>query len=298
MTSPKEAITVVKDALETGDKALELYNKVLDQIVPWKTFEDTITDLAKYQKDYSTATGALVGEVKTLLLTANDKYLAATQSVFEWCGLTTALLGGYLTLFDNYTAEKANGQKTIVIKVLSEGLTKMDAAQKSLQASSESFNAASGKLITLNVQMKSDFDSGSVYFEAQVDKLRKEAYGGAAVGVLLGPLGLLISYSVAAGVLEGQLIPKLKKGFEEVTKVYEEMTTLVVKADKDISATKAQLQKEIVRIGEMKTQTEATKVFVDLDGLMVAELKAAANKLIEQCRAYQNSHSGRSILAA
>ncbi|XFB08579.1 hemolysin E, partial [Azotobacter salinestris] len=44
-------------------------------------------------------------------------------------------------------------------------------------------------------------------YDMQVDKLRKEAYGGAAVGLVLGPFGLLISYSIAAGVLEGKLIP-------------------------------------------------------------------------------------------
>jgi hemolysin E len=297
MTNPKDAITLAKDAMDAGEQALALYNQVLDQVIPWKTFEQTVESLGKYQKDYSTQAGALVGDVKTLLLTAQDNYLAATQSVFEWCGLSAELLTGYVTLFDNFNANNATAQKSILLKVLGDGVTKMEAAQKSLQQSSQSFNGAAGKLITLNAQLKSDFDQGSSYFDAQVAKLRKEAYGGAAVGAVAGPLGLIIAYSIAAGVLEGQMIPQLKEGFAKVEKVYSTMTGMVNKAGADIDTAKGKLQAEVKRIGEMKEQTEATRIYVDLDALMVDTLKTSANRLIAQCKVYRAAHSGGPLLA-
>jgi hemolysin E len=298
MTDVKTAITIAKDAMDAGEKALDLYNKVVDQVIPWKTFEKTVTELGKYEKDYSASAGALVGQVKTLVLDAQDKYLAATQSVFEWAGICSGLLVHYVNLFDGLNEEKAKAQRTILLKVLDDGVTKMGAAQLSLQASTLSFNGASGKLITLSTQLRADFDEGSVYFQAQVDKLRKEAYAGAAVGVIGGPLGLLIAYSIAAGVLEGQLIPQLRKGFAHVESVYAEMTKLIVQSGKDIDAAKAKLQQEIRRIGEMKGQAEETKLFVELDALMIASLKESATKLINACNQYRAIHSTGSLLAA
>ncbi len=64
-------------------------------------------------------------------------------------------------------------------------------------------------------QLTNDFSESS-YFQSQVDKIRKEAYAGAAAGVVAGPFGLIISYSIAAGVVEGKLIPELKNKLKSV----------------------------------------------------------------------------------
>ena len=34
-----KTVEVVKNAIETADGALDLYNKYLDQVIPWQTFE-------------------------------------------------------------------------------------------------------------------------------------------------------------------------------------------------------------------------------------------------------------------
>ncbi len=95
------------------------------------------------------------------------------------------------------------------------------------------------------------FQKKNSYFQSQVDKIRKEAYA----GVVAGPFGLIISYSIAAGVVEGKLIP-----------------------NKDIDAAKLKLTTEIVAIGEIKTETETTRFYVDYDDLMLSLLKEAAKK--------------------
>lgn len=281
---------IVQRALEASDKALELYDKFIDQLIPWKTFEDTVKDLTKFEKEYSQEAAILVGQVKTLLMNSNDDYLKAVQSVYEWCGVASRLLRSYLQLFDNYNAKKAEGQKVILLKVLGEGITKMTLAQVSLEKSSQSFNGASGKLMALNNQLREDFSTGSSYFNRQVDKLRKEAYAGAAAGVVLGPFGLIISYSTAAGVLEGKLIPEMKHKFEEVKRSFEKMQDLVSRADKDITAAKKTLQDEIKIIGDMKVETETTRTYVELDDLLIETLKNSAWKLIEQCDNYMKRH--------
>lgn len=88
---------------------------------------------------------------------SQDKYFEATQTVYEWCGVATQLLAAYILLFDEYNEKKASAQKDILIKVLDDGITKLNEAQKSLLVSSQSFNNASGKLLALDSQLTNDF---------------------------------------------------------------------------------------------------------------------------------------------
>lgn len=64
----------------------------LDQIIPWKTFDQTMKDFDRYSNDYSNESAAIVGEVKTLMKDAQDNYFSATLSVYEWCSLASRLL--------------------------------------------------------------------------------------------------------------------------------------------------------------------------------------------------------------
>lgn len=205
------AIEITKEGIETIDKALELYNKILDQIVPWKTYEETVKELDRFRDDYSNESAKLVGEVKTLIKDAQDNYFSATQSIYEWCSLTTKLLAIYLQLFEKKTSKTYEAQRELLVKVLDDGLTKMSAGQAKLLQSSMNFNNVAGKLATLNSRLTNDFDTKSSYFQGKVDKIRKDANADATDNLILGPFGLIISYSIAAGIVEGKLIPELAK---------------------------------------------------------------------------------------
>jgi len=284
-----KTVEVVKNAIETADGALDLYN--LDQVIPWQTFDETIKELSRFKQEYSQAASVLVGDIKTLLMDSQDKYFEATQTVYEWCGVATQLLAAYILLFDEYNEKKASAQKDILIKVLDDGITKLNEAQKSLLVSSQSFNNASGKLLALDSQLTNDFSEKSSYFQSQVDKIRKEAYAGAAAGVVAGPFGLIISYSIAAGVVEGKLIPELKS----VQSFFTTLSNTVKQANKDIDAAKLKLTTEIAAIGEIKTETETTRFYVDYDDLMLSLLKEAAKKMINTCNEYQKRHGKKTL---
>lgn len=273
-----KTVEVVKNAIETADGALDLYNKYLDQVIPWQTFDETIKELSRFKQEYSQAASVLVGDIKTLLMDSQDKYFEATQTVYEWCGVATQLLAAYIFLFDEYNEKKASAQKDILIKVLDDGITKLNEAQKSLLVSSQSFNNASGKLLALDSQLANDFSEKKQLFQSQVDKIRKEAYAGAAAGVVAGPFGLIISYSIAAGVVEGKLIPELKNKLKSVQNFFTTLSNTVKQANKDIDAAKLKLTTEIAAIGEIKTETETTRFYVDYDDLMLSLLKEAAKK--------------------
>ena len=273
-----KTVEVVKNAIETADGALDLYNKYLDQVIPWQTFDETIKELSRFKQEYSQAASVLVGDIKTLLMDSQDKYFEATQTVYEWCGVATQLLAAYILLFDEYNEKKASAQKDILIKVLDDGITKLNEAQKSLLVSSQSFNNASGKLLALDSQLTNDFSEKSSYFQSQVDKIRKEAYAGAAAGVVAGPFGLIISYSIAAGVVEGKLIPELKNKLKSAQSFFTTLSNTVKQANKDIDAAKLKLTTEIAAIGVIKTETETTRFYVDYDDLMLSLLKVSGQK--------------------
>ena len=50
-----KTVEVVKNAIETADGALDLYNKYLDQVIPWQTFDETIKELSRFKQEYSQA---------------------------------------------------------------------------------------------------------------------------------------------------------------------------------------------------------------------------------------------------
>lgn len=284
------AVDTTKGAIEAADKAIDLYNKVLDQIIPWEEFEKTIKELNRYQDQYSKESAELVGQIKTLILESQDKYFASTQVIYEWCATSSELLKAYITLFQEYDERKATAQKAILLKVLGDGIGKMTKSQDALQKSSESFNSAAGKLVALNAQLSNDFSDKSLFFQNQVDKLRKEAYGGAAGGIIAGPFGLIVSYSIAAGVVEGKLVPALKAKLDSVKTFFENLKTTITSAADEITKTKDKLKDEVSVIGTMKSQTETTQLYVEYDDMMLSLLKDAATKLIAQCAAYQKRH--------
>lgn len=283
-----EAVSVFKDAIEAGDKALNLYDKAIDHVIPWDSYESTMKNLKTFEQDYSDKSAELVGNVKTLLMNAQDEYFKATQSIYEWSSTTSALLEAYLKLFDNSTEEKAESQKKIILHVLESGIEKMNISQESLGKCSKDFNELSGQLVKLDNQLDNDFAENSPYFQSQIDKVRKQAYAGAGSGILLGPFGLAIAYSIAAGVAEGKLIPELKKKLKGVQDTFNKLHQIIKTANKNIDNTKTKLQNEIKSIGELKSQTETTKVLV---GIGKEVLEESANKLIKSCKDYMKKHS-------
>ncbi|MDQ0015596.1 hemolysin E [Variovorax boronicumulans] len=288
VADPKEAVEVVKGAIEAANSALDLYNRAVDQLIPWGKYEKIIKEIDRYKNDYSQKSSILVGEVKTLLLNAQDAYYASSQKIYQWCGLTRNLMPIYLNALDD--PEKIDAQKAIIVKVLDDGILQMGNSINELEKCSLSFNGMAGKLTQLDAQLRDDSDVKSKYFQHQVDSLRKQAYGGATAGIVLGPFGLVISYSIAAGVLEGKLIPELKKKLQSVKDFFQTLRTQVTSSHTDIDAAKKEIKEEIARIGELKTETETTKVLVDIGPALKDEIKKAAGKLLVQCQAYQRKH--------
>lgn len=226
--TPVVAVDTVYKGMKAGSDAIDLYNKMVNQAIPWATFEKYIEELKSAKEQYSEEATAIVGEVQTLLMASKDEYKSSTKAVYRWCDTAAVLMDQFMVLFASTTdKDLAEAQLTLLTEVLEEGQKAMTDAILQLEASSKSCNGAAGKLTYLNAVLKQDFSKGSDYYEAAVDKVRTEAYAGAVAGAVSGPEGLAIAYSIAAGVVEGSLIPELDKAFAETQAGFEKITKLV-----------------------------------------------------------------------
>ena len=92
---------------------------------------------------------------------------------------------------------------------------KITEAENELVSASSKLYEARLKIVTVTDTLKMVHDTLSSEMEEAVAKQRATSYGAAIVGAILGPIGLIISYSIAAGVTEGKTVNDLRQQFTE-----------------------------------------------------------------------------------
>ena len=291
MTEAAEVVDTAKNGVDAANEALDLYNKSVNQLIPWDTFMQAMKDLRDNEKQYSDLAAVIVGKVQTLLLNSSDEYDSSLEEVNKWCKMAVPVLGQYMTLFAMTSDPKiAEAQKLLLLKVLNDGSTHMDNAIAKLEVSKKSFNDAYGQLTTLKTQLDNDFKEGSSYYQSAIEDLRKQAYGGAAAGAVFGPIGLAVSYSIAAGVVEGELIPNLLKAFKETQKMFDDLQNTVKTTQQSIDSAKLAITAEIRALGTMSAKIEETKTFAEtwalVPSVLFGDLKKSTNQLIDMCKQY------------
>lgn len=150
----------------------------------------------------------------------------------EWAGLVIPHITSYLELFNEYNAENAQEQKTLLVQILTDGEKRMTDAQNDLYKSSRSFNSVAGKLTVLRSQFDFDFDKDSDYLKAKISEVRWQGYSSGAW--FFGPIGV----GVAAIILETDLVPKIWENIRKIEKFYEDLREKMTKASNDIDETK------------------------------------------------------------
>lgn len=111
------------------------------------------------------------------------------------------------------------------------------------------------------------------------------------IGAFFGIPGLVI----AAGVLEGKLVPELKEKMESIKQFYDGLKTKIGTASTQIDIIKTTLKTEIMKIGDIKIQTENTKAYVNVDDIpkMKDDVIKAVQKLMESCTEYRARHNSK-----
>lgn len=271
---------IANEALTTTDEVLGMYIEVLDRAVPWKAFEQTLAELDKYKSVYSEQSVSLIDDIKLLMKNAIDAYYKASELIFRWCDTATPLLAAYVELFKDHTVEKAHTQKDLLVEILKKGITEMEAAQDEISQSSVSFNSATGSLTELNSRFHVEFDEINSNFESKINWTQ---FG----SILFSLFGININGNVFDIKLS-----LLKAKFEEIQSFYNHLKLQVEQAFHDVDETKIKLSNDILKIGDLKTKTEETKTFVDLDDIpdLRDELIESGQSLLNKCNEYRRKH--------
>lgn len=276
--------TAIK-VIDVSSDTMDLFNEVIDQTVPWYTFETTLNELDRFRDDYSKKAAERVAEVRKYMSEGMTAYYLASKDVSDWCMVVEPMLQKYLDLFVDMDKEKSAQQNGVLVKMLDGGIKEMEEAQQKLGNSSSSFNGAAGRLTALRHQLTSDFNENSDHYADKIAQVRKEGYG---ISAIFGPL----AWAIAAGVVEGELVPKLKAKFREARSFYQNLDGIVGKSVKSIEETKTKLNRESRAIGELKVQSEELNTYTSIDA--VIELRdiviSSGENLINKCIAYRSKH--------
>ena len=291
MATATAAVQLASQGVDTAKKTLELLNQILDTVIPWKEFRQTMQALKDHRDQYSDQAGKVVGEVATLLLNSSDSYVYSVNSVDKWCKSAAQLLQTYIELFSKTSNTKpAEGQKALLLVVLKDGADAIAEAQREMKKSNEQFNAMTGKLKELRAVLKYDFHEGSAYFDSAVKAVRVKAYAGAISGAIGGPIGVAVAYAVAAGVAEGSLIPALKKSFEETEKSFNDLSATLDKAQEAITKARQDIKAELTTLDNIESQIRSTHGFAiawaKAPPALFQYLKESTEKLIQMCKDY------------
>lgn len=278
-----QALTeIAKEAMSAASIAMDSYNKVLDLADPWEKFHETMRGLDKYREDYSKNALKLYINIRYFVSNGISAYYRSTEHVYEWCYLVTPLLKKYIELFNEMDMSKLAEQRDLLIEILDNGIKEMKNAQNELDEASSHFNSLAGTLTSFRHQLDSDFSDHSDYLEAKKAEIRKVGYGSASI---FGPIG----WAIAAGIIEGKLIPELKARLGNIEDFYKKLNVLVDQSFTNIGESKDKIKDEIRVIGELKVQTEETKTYAEID--ITPELKdiviEAAQSLISKCNEYK-----------
>ena len=118
---------------------------------------------------------------------------------------------------------------------------KVKEAEDALREASNILQGARNELLAIVNTLKRVQDQFVKEKKEAQAAARAEAYGGAAAGLIFGPIGLIISYSIAAGVTEGLSIPNIEKDFQ----AQRDTISGYIKGFEDMSAETKALQEKL-----------------------------------------------------
>ena len=168
---------------------------------------------------------------------------------------------------------------------------KVEDAERALRDASNILEAAQNDLSSIVSTLKRVQDQFINEKKAAESKARAAAYGGAAAGLIFGPIGLIISYSIAAGVTEGLTIPDIEKDFE----TQRETITGYINGFKSMSAETKALQKKLDSKRKLlidihgKLSATATLTGTDVKSIAVIHfdlVRKNAKALVEACEKF------------
>lgn len=274
-----------QDAFENMKNALVDIDTASKLCAPMTTFHKTLQDFTRTHRNvYSSKGGELVGQLTTMLLNVDSDYAQVAVSVNGVCSESEPLLEAYVSMFDAYSQDMAEGQKEILEGVLQTATTKIGQAERALLQTFTHFDAAYHLLEDLIVQLTTDFDQGSDFFKSEVDAAKAEA--------MLNLTTTTPTSKVPQRVIvsDAEIIAKLNQKFTEIKQFYVNMKNQMSEAvHLDFLSLDSKLNTDIEAVRTSSGLVTANGVFASNSAIPV--IKSSIDGFLNQCKAFRASTS-------
>lgn len=260
----KLVLTTINEAVNATNEALNVYDKLIENVIPWDRFKVNLDEMEKLSDDVSTETGLFFGQIKTDMLDGFDGYFHASSKIYEWVSLVESHMKLYVKLFDNHDAQRAETQKVFLIKMLENGIAQLTEAVAELGKSSQDFKSVRDKLLALRRKFGPKFD-------------------GKFAESLISEKDLTVNPD------------DLWRMVNEILKFYGSLKKNANQTKQNIVHAKRILRADIRLISELKTQVQQKVRFVHADES--SDLRAmvihSAERLIGTCAEYRKRHNNK-----
>lgn len=154
------------DSVIAAKMAIGLYNRDLDESIPWMHLSTAIEASGLNIGNYSERARSFVSTFRHNLLNAFEKTFQSNQKVLEWTIYAANTLKIYLK----------TDQKEFLIRALDDGAVKLNESVYKLNKVSTEFGKALNELDSLSNQLKEDFEESSSYYQDKLNNLRSDHF--------------------------------------------------------------------------------------------------------------------------
>lgn len=272
--------SVASTSLEEIGKILDLYNRKMFAQSDWQDFSQSINNLHWKRDSFPSESRGLVNVIVDKLRNSVSQHASATRSIESWCESSRPELQTYKALFDgNYSQDKAESQRTILVDLLKKGVEKLSFALDQLNDCIRNLNAASGDIVQVDNQVERARRREINELEARKQNMRNTQWW-AFIFPILGVTLTLTN--------ELDAIPRIDSRIGELQNLYNQLNGIIRNVENDIKSGRDELQREIITLNNLQCQAKVTRTFIELSVPIKVLIKKHATNLIEKCTSYES----------
>lgn len=234
----------------------------------WAEFNKSLKEIENLREKHRAESALVIADIETQIKGAGTTYSKESQNVREWVDSVESKLSIYM-----HTRMKTTTQLKIIVKSLTDGLTKLNEAQQHLDKSLMDFNPLALNMQTSITQYDREFKEKDRSFRSKLKIMRASNGKGAYDKV------------------EKVLIPKVldQIDFYEIN-FRKVLTKKTQQLSKNIDSVKAKLRGELQIIGEIKAKVEPVVSEISIIyPISQPNAERTIKELIQTCQKYQKT---------
>lgn len=170
--------------------------------------------------------------------------------------------------------------------IFDSGITKMSFALTMFNASSVHLNNASGLVFTLGTQLNVDYRQKIEMIKQKEDELARKRAEERSMWSTLDPVKSIVLLVLH----ESDTSPKLTYEYDRVKEDKKRLERQVNLVDNTIDRTKEQIRRELVDLGDMRSDIKNAERFSKWPRTFREKIETKVTSLIRQCKAYKKEY--------